>query len=59
MRMGVIDTEAKAYLSDRKRFADAFNFSVYDGDEVIRADKIFRFLIQSHDNTQFVKSRCM
>ena len=40
MRMGAIDTEAKAYLSDRKRFADAFNFSVYDGDEVIRADDL-------------------
>ena len=40
MRMGAIDTEAKAYLSDKKRFADAFNFSVYDGDEVIRADDL-------------------
>ena len=38
--MGAIDTEAKAYLSDKKRFADAFNFSVYDGDEVIRADDL-------------------
>lgn len=38
--MGAIDTEAKAYLSDRKRFADAFNFSVYDGDEAIRADDL-------------------
>ena len=35
--MGAIDAEAKAYLSDPERFADAFNFSVYDGDEVIKA----------------------
>ena len=40
MPMGAIDTETKAYLSDRKRFADAFNFSVYDGDEVIRAENL-------------------
>ena len=38
--MGAIDTETKAYLSDRRRFADAFNFSVYDGDEVILADNL-------------------
>ena len=36
--MGAIDAETKTYLSDRKRFADAFNFSVYGGDEVIQAD---------------------
>ena len=38
--MGAIDAETKTYLSDRKRFADAFNFSVYDGDEVIQADDL-------------------
>ena len=38
--VGAIDTETKVYLSDRKRFADAFNFSVYGGDEVIRADDL-------------------
>ena len=38
--MGAIDTETKAYLSDRRRFADAFNFSVYDGDEVILAEDL-------------------
>ena len=40
MRMGAIDAETKTYLSDRKRFADAFNFSVYGGDEVIQADDL-------------------
>ena len=38
--MGAIDAETKTYLSDRKRFADAFNFSVYGGDEVIQADDL-------------------
>ena len=33
--MGAIDTEAKAYMADKDRFADAFNFSIYDGDYVI------------------------
>ena len=38
--MGAIDTEAKAYLSDKKRFADAFNFSIYDGKDIIQADNL-------------------
>ena len=40
VRMGAVDTETKSYLSNKDRFADAFNFSVYDGDEVIRADDL-------------------
>ncbi|MBQ1335726.1 MAG: hypothetical protein IIY37_02200 [Selenomonadaceae bacterium] len=38
--MGAIDTEAKAYMSDRNRFADAFNFSIYDGEYVIAPDSL-------------------
>ena len=38
--MGAIDTEAKAYMSDQTRFADAFNFSIYNGDYVIQPDKL-------------------
>lgn len=34
--MGEIDTTASAYLSDRIRFAVAFNFSIYSGDCVIK-----------------------
>ena len=33
--MGKIDTEAKAYLSDKERFSDIFNFWIYDGKSVI------------------------
>ena len=38
--MGEIDTMAKAYLSDKMRFADAFNFSIYGGDYVIKPDTL-------------------
>ena len=38
--MGAIDIEAKAYMSDKTRFADAFNFSIYDGDYVIQPDDL-------------------
>ena len=38
--MGVIDTEGKAYLSNNKFFADAFNFLLYDGEEVIKPEKL-------------------
>lgn len=38
--MGVIDTEGKAYLSDSKRFADIFNYLIYGGESVIKADKL-------------------
>ena len=33
--MGLIDTEGKNYLSNEKIFADAFNFLLYDGKQVI------------------------
>lgn len=38
--MGVIDTEGKNYLSNNKLFADAFNFLLYGGEEVIKADEL-------------------
>lgn len=34
--MAAQDAETKLYLSDPARFADAFNFFIYDGEEVIR-----------------------
>ena len=33
--MGKIDTQAKQYMGDNARFADAFNFFLYDGAQVI------------------------
>ena len=33
--MGRIDTEAKRYMADNARFADAFNYYLYDGKQVI------------------------
>ena len=38
--MGATDTEAKAYMSDKTRFADAFNFAIYNGDYVIQPDNL-------------------
>lgn len=38
--MGVIDTEGKKYLSDNAIFADAFNYLVYGGKQVIKAAKL-------------------
>ena len=38
--MGVIDAEGKTYLSNNKYFADAFNFLVYGGKEVIKPEKL-------------------
>ena len=34
--MGNIDVEGKQYLSNTVLFADAFNFLLYDGEEVIK-----------------------
>ena len=34
--MGRIDTETKAFMSDPARFADAFNYLIYDGQQVIK-----------------------
>ena len=38
--MGVLDTEGKKYLSDNEIFADAFNYLVYDGKQVIKAAEL-------------------
>lgn len=38
--MGVIDTEGKKYLSDNEIFADAFNYLVYGGEQVIKANEL-------------------
>ena len=37
MRMGAIDTETKAYLSNPECFSDVFNFWLYKGRQVIQA----------------------
>lgn len=38
--MGKIDTVTKKYLSKNTIFADAFNFYVYDGEQVIKAEEL-------------------
>ena len=38
--MGVIDTEGKRYLFNNDIFADAFNYLVYGGKQVIKADEL-------------------
>ena len=38
--MGLIDTEGKKYLSNNLFFADAFNYLMYDGEEIIKADEL-------------------
>ena len=38
--MGLLDTEGKRYLSNSNIFADAFNFLLYDGEEVIKPDSL-------------------
>ena len=38
--VGVIDTEGKKYLSDNEIFADAFNYLVYGGKQVIKAAEL-------------------
>ena len=47
--MGALDIEAKQYLSGSTFFADAFNYLLYDGEEVIKADKL-----QELDTTSIV-----
>lgn len=37
MWMSVADAETKAYLSNADRFADIFNFWIYNGEEVVKA----------------------
>ena len=38
--MAELDIKAKAYFSNSERFADAFNFFIYEGEQVIRADEL-------------------
>lgn len=38
--MGAIDIEGKQYLSNRVFFADAFNYLLYDGEQVIRPEEL-------------------
>ncbi len=38
--MGAIDVECKAYMSDATHFADAFNFLVYGGRQVINSEQL-------------------
>ena len=38
--MGALDTEGKVYLSNNRIFADAFNYLMYDGEEVIKAENL-------------------
>ena len=38
--MGVLDTEGKKYLSDNEIFADAFNYLIYGGKQVIKATEL-------------------
>ncbi|MBQ7266014.1 MAG: transposase [Firmicutes bacterium] len=38
--MGVIDTESKLYFSKNSIFADMFNFKLYNGKNIIKADEL-------------------
>ena len=38
--MGRIDTETKAFMSDPARFADAFNYLIFDGQPVIKPEAL-------------------
>lgn len=38
--MGALDIEGKQYLSNNVIFADAFNYLLYDGEQVIQADNL-------------------
>ena len=38
--MGIIDTASKRYLAIGKIFADAFNYLIYEGEQIIQADKL-------------------
>ena len=46
--MGTIDIEGKQYLSNKKIFADAFNYLIYDGEPVIKPDEL-----EEIDTTEF------
>lgn len=38
--MGTLDTEARRYLGKKDAFADAFNYLLYDGEQVIDPEKL-------------------
>ena len=38
--MGAVDLEGKKYLSNNNIFADAFNYLIYDGEEVVKANEL-------------------
>ena len=38
--MGTMDTEGKQYLSNPVIFADAFNYLLYDGEQVIKPEAL-------------------
>ncbi len=39
-QLGAIDVEGKQYLSNPVFFADAFNYLIYDGEQVIKPEKL-------------------
>ena len=39
-QMGAIDTLSKEYMSDPKHFADAINFFLFDGEQVVQASNL-------------------
>ena len=41
--MGAADTKTNEYMSDNNRFADVFNFFLYDGEQVINPQVQRRF----------------
>lgn len=47
--MGKSDTITKEYMKDSRRFADVFNYLVYDGEQVIRAEDL-----QEKDSTELI-----
>ena len=38
--MGALDAEAKRYLGKKDAFADAFNYLIYGGEQVIEPDQL-------------------
>lgn len=38
--MGRLDAESKQYMSDPKIFADAFNYLIYSGEQVIKSEML-------------------
>ena len=54
--MGDKDTESKRYFSDPTRFADVFNFWVYDGEQIIKPKNLSELdateIITAYGHTQ-------